>query len=191
MAKITTEEILQMGVQKLRRLPEKEARKYLSQVFSAANKRIKSLSKLKYTPTALKHVQSSGITKFGVKGKANAELWKQYAAAQDLWAQKSGTVKGAKEVQANIFRIQAMQATMTPEQQQIMWDIYSKIENNEIPGSEVFVKQQFGSDNMQNFIAEEVTAGRNADEILQRITNMIEGQEPVNEPDDFWSFGQN
>lgn len=191
MAKITTEEILQMGVQKLRRLPEKEARKYLSQVFSAANKRIKSLSKLKYTPTALKHVQSSGITKFGVKGKANAELWKQYAAAQDLWAQKSGTVKGAKEVQANIFRIQAMQATMTPEQQQIMWDIYSKIENNEIPGSEVFVKQQFGSDNMQNFIAEEVTAGRDADEILQRITNMIEGQEPVNEPDDFWSFGQN
>lgn len=191
MAKITTEEILQMGVQKLRRLPEKEVRKYLSQVFSAANKRIKSLSKLKYTPTALKHVQSSGITKFGVKGKANAELWKQYAAAQDLWAQKSGTVKGAKEVQANIFRIQAMQATMTPEQQQIMWDIYSKIENNEIPGSEVFVKQQFGSDNMQNFIADEVTAGRDADEILQRITNMIEGQEPVNEPDDFWSFGQN
>jgi hypothetical protein len=191
MAKITTEEILQMGVQKLRRLPEKEARKYLSQVFSAANKRIKSLSKLKYTPTALKHVQSSGITKFGVKGKANAELWKQYAAAQDLWAQKSGTVKGAKEVQAAIFRIQAMQATMTPEQQQIMWDIYSKIENNEIPGSEVFVKQQFGSDNMQNFIADEVTAGRDADEILQRITNMIEGQEPVNEPDDFWSFGQN
>ena len=191
MAKITTEEILQMGVQKLRRLPEKEARKYLSQVFSAANKRIKSLSKLKYTPTALKHVQSSGITKFGVKGKANAELWKQYAAAEDLWAQKSGTVKGAKEVQANIFRIQAMQATMTPEQQQIMWDIYSKIENNEIPGSEVFVKQQFGSDNMQNFIADEVTAGRDADEILQRITNMIEGQEHVNEPDDFWSFGQN
>lgn len=191
MAKITTEEILQMGVRKLRRLPEKEARKYLSQVFSAANKRIKSLSKLKYTPTALKHVQSSGITKFGVKGKANAELWKQYAAAQDLWVQKSGTVKGAKEVQANIFRIQALQATMTPEQQQIMWDIYSKIENNEIPGSEVFVKQQFGSDNMQNFIADEVTAGRDADEILQRITNMIEGQEPVNEPDDFWSFGQN
>lgn len=191
MAKITTEEILQMGVQQLRRLPEKEARKYLSQVFSAANKRIKSLSKLKYTPTALRHVQSTGITKFGVKGKEVKELWKQYAAVQDLWAQKSGTVKGAKEVQANIFRIQAMQATMTPEQQQIMWDIYSKIENNEIPGSEVFVKQQFGSDNMQNFIADEVTAGRDADEILQRITNMIEGQESVNEPDDFWSFGQN
>ena len=191
MAKITTEEILQMGVQQLRRLPEKETRKYLSQVFAAANKRIKSLSKLGYTPTALRHVQSSGIKKFGVKGKATKELWKQYAAVQDLWAQKSGTVKGAREVQANIFRIQAMQATMSPEQQQTLWDIYSKIENNEIPGSEVFLKQQFGSDNMQNFIADEVTAGRSADEILQRITNMIEGQEPVNEPDDFWSFGQN
>ena len=191
MPKRTTKEILQMGVQQLRRLPEKETRKYLSQVFSAANKRIKSLSKLEYTPTALRHVQSSGIEKFSLKGKTTRELWKQYAAAQDLWAQKSGTVKGAKEVQANIFRIQAMQATMSPDQQQIIWDIYNKIENGEIPGSSVFVKQQFGSDNMQNFIADEVTAGRSADEILQRITNMIEGQEPVNEPDDFWSFGQN
>ena len=187
----TTEEILRMGVQQLRRLPKSESRKLLSQVFSAANKRIKSLSRLEYTPTALKHVQSSGINKFSVKGKTDRELWKQYAAAQDLWSQKSGTVKGAKEVQANIFRIQAMQAAMTPEQQQTMWDIYSKIENNEIPGSGVFVKQQYGSDNMQNFIADEVTAGRSADEILQQITNMIEGQEPVNEPDDFWSFGQN
>lgn len=191
MPKRTTEEILQMGVQQLRRLPEKEARKYLSQVFSAANKRIKALSKLEYTPTALRHVQSSGIKKFSLKGKPIKDLWKQYAAAQDLWAQKSGTVKGAREVQANIFRIQAMQAAMSPEQQQTLWDIYSKIENNEISGSEVFMKQQFGSDNMQNFIADEVTSGRSADEILQRITNMIEGQEPVNESDDFWSFGQN
>ncbi len=74
MAKITTEEILQMGVQKLRRLPEKEARRYLSQVFSAANKRVKSLSKLEFTPTALRHVQSTGIKKFGVKGKETDEL---------------------------------------------------------------------------------------------------------------------
>lgn len=191
MAKITTEEILHMGVQKLRRLPEKEARKYLSQVFSAANKRIKSLSRLKHTPTALKHVQSSGITKFGLKGKTNAELWNQYAAAQDLWAQKSGTLKGALEVEKNIFRIMAINTTVTPMQQGMFWDIYSKVENGEIPGSSIFMKQIYGSDNMQNFIAEEIVAGKTADEILQRITNMIEGQESMNEPDDFWSFGQN
>ena len=80
---------------------------------------------------------------------------------------------------------------MTPDQQQIMWDIYSKIENGEIPGSAVFMKQQFGSDNMQNFIADEVTAGRTADEILQRITNMIEGQDSDYDTDDFFSLGQN
>jgi hypothetical protein len=191
MAKITTEEILHMGVQKLRRLPEKETRKYLSQVFSAANKRIKSLSRLKHTPTALKHVQSSGITKFGLKGKTNAELWNQYAVVQDLWAQKSGTLKGALEVEKNIFRIMAINMTFTPTQQGMFWDIYSKVENGEIPGSSIFMKQIYGSDNMQNFIAEEIVAGKTADEILQRITNMTEGQESVNEPDDFWSFGQN
>lgn len=191
MAKITTEEILQMGVQQLRRLPEKEARKYLSRVFSAANKRVKSLSKLEFTPTALRHVQSTGIKKFGVKGKESNELWKQYAAVQDLWAQKSGTVKGAREVQKNIFRLQATMVTLGPEKQHLFWDIYNKIENGEIPGSDVFMKQQFGSDNMQNFIFDEITARRNEDEILNKITIMIEGQEPVNEPDDFWSFGQN
>ena len=191
MAKITTEEILQMGVQQLRRLPEKEARKYLSRVFSAANKRVKSLSKLEFTPTALRHVQSTGIKKFGVKGKESNELWKQYAAVQDLWAQKSGTVKGAREVQENIFRLQATMVTLGPEKQHLFWDIYNKIENGEIPGSDVFMKQQFGSDNMQNFIFDEITAGRNEDEIFNKITRMIEGQEPVNEPDDFWSFGQN
>ena len=187
----TTEEILQMGVQQLRRLPKRESRKLLSQVFSAANKRIKSLSRLKYTPTALRHVQSSGITKFGVKGRTDAELWNQYAAAQDLWAQKSGTLKGALEVEKNIFRLIAINTTLDPLQQGMFWYIYTKIENGEIPGSSIFMKQIYGSDNMQNFIAEEIVAGKTTDEILQRITNMIEGQEPINEPDDFWSFGQN
>lgn len=191
MAKITTEEILQMGVQQLRRLPDKETRKYLSQVFSAANKRVKSLSKLEFTPTALRHIQSTGIKKFGVKGKKTNELWKQYAVVQDLWAQKSGTVKGAREVQENIFRLQATMVTLGPEKQHLFWDIYNKIENGEIPGSDVLMKQQFGSDNMQNFIFDEITAGRNEDEILNKITRMIEGQEPVDEPYDFWSFGQN
>lgn len=191
MAKITTEEILQMGVQQLRRLPEKEARKYLSQVFSAANKRVKSLSKLEFTPTALRHVQSTGIKKFGVKGKETNELWKQYAAVQDLWAQKSGTVKGALEVQENIFRLQATMVTLSPSQQQLFWDIYNKIENGEIPGSDVFMKQQFGSDNMQNFISDEITAGRGEDEILNKITRMIEGQDSDYDTDDFFHLGQN
>lgn len=180
-----------MGVQKLRKLPEKQARKYLSQVFSAANKRVANLSKLKYTPTALKHVQSSGITKFGVKGKTTKELWKQYAVVQDLWAQKSGTVKGAIEIQENVFRIQAMKESMTPEQQKLFWDIYNKLENGEIPGSSVFIKQQYGSDNMQNFIYDEVIKGRLEDNILQSITYMIENWVEVDGTDDFWSFGQN
>ena len=126
-----------------------------------------------------------------MKGKTNAELWNQYAVVQDLWAQKSGTLKGALEVEKNIFRIMAINMTFTPTQQGMFWDIYSKVENGEIPGSSIFMKQIYGSDNMQNFIAEEIVAGKTADEILQRITNMTEGQESVNEPDDFWSFGQN
>lgn len=199
MPKRTTEEILQMGVQKLRRLPEREARKYLSQVFSAANKRVKSLSKLERTPYALKQVQTSGIKKFGVKGKETKELWKQYAAVQSLWAQKSGTVKGAKEVEQNVFRIQALMASLSEEQQQVMWDIYNRLMNDEIPGSYLYVKQTFGSDNMQNFITDELKSGVSGDELMARLQQMIEGNETpeqarvknVDDTIDFWSFGQN
>lgn len=199
MPKRTTEEILQMGVQKLRRLPEKEARKYLSQVFSAANKRIKALSKFERTPYALKQVQTTGIKKFGVKGKETKELWKQYAAVQSLWAQKSGTVKGAKEVEQNVFRIQALMASLSEEQQQVMWDIYNRLMNGEIPGSYLYVKQTFGSNNMQNFITEELRSGVNADELMTRLQQMIEGNETpeqaraknVGDTIDFFHLGQN
>ena len=180
-----------MGVQKLRKLPEKQVRKYLSQVFSAANKRVANLSKLEYTPTALKHVQASGIEKFGVKEKSTEELWKQYAVVQDLWKQKSGTVKGALSVQNNIFRIQLFKESMNTDQQKLLWDIYNKLENGEIPGSSVFIKQQYGSDNMQNFIYDEIMKGRTEDNILQFITSMIENWVEVDDTDDFWSFGQN
>ena len=180
-----------MGVQKLRKLPEKQARKYLSQVFSAANKRVANLSKLEYTPTALKHVQASGITKFGVKGKKTKELWKQYAVVQDLWAQKSGTVKGAIEVQENVFRIAAKEALLDEEGQKLAWKLYNRIIDEKILGGEVYVKQIYGSDNMQNFIYDEVMKGRTEDNILQFITSMIENWVEVDDTDDFWSFGQN
>lgn len=199
MPKRTTEEILQMGVQQLRRLPEKEARKYLSQVFSAANKRIKALSKFERTPTALKQVQLSGIERFGVKGKSKRELWKQYSAVQSLWASKSGTVKGAREVEQNVFRIQALMASLTPDQQQTMWDIYSRLETGGIPGGNVYMQQQFGSDNMQNFLTDELIAGTTGDELMTKLQYMIEHNltpeqaraKNVDDTIDFWSFGQN
>ena len=197
--RITTEQILNMGVQKLRKLPEKQARKYLSQAFSAANKRVANLSKLGYTPTALKHVQSSGITKFGVKGKTTKELWKQYAVVQDLWAQKSGTVKGALEVQENVFRIAAKEALLDEEGQKLAWKLYNRLIDEKILGGEVYIKQIYGSDNMQNFIFDEVTAGRTEDELMNKLKYMIDNQVypeqmkdgRADEPEDFWSFGQN
>lgn len=199
MPKRTTEEILQMGVQQLRRLPEKEARKYLSQVFSAANKRIKSLSKFERTPAALKQVQLSGIKKFGVKDKTNRELWRQYSAAQALWASKSGTVKGAREVEQNVFRIQALMASLTPDQQQTMWDIYSRLETGGIPGGNVYMQQQFGSDNMQNFLTDELASGLSGDELMNKLQYMIEHNltpeqarlKNVDDTIDFFHLGQN
>ena len=195
----TTEEILRMGVQQLRRLPKSESRKLLSQVFSAANKRVKSLSKLEYTPTALKHVQLTGIEKFGVKGRTDRELWKQYAAVQDLWAQKSGTVKGALEVQKNVFRIAAKEALLNEEGQKLAWEVYNRFMSEKILGGDVYVKQIYGSDNMQNFIFDEITAGTSEKELMDKLMMMKENQVRPgqlgavsnDDTDDFWPVGQN
>lgn len=168
-------------------------------MFSAANKRVKTLSKLEYTPTALKHVQATGIEKFGVKGRTDKELWKQYAAVQDLWAQKSGTVKGALDVQKSIFRIAAKEALLDEEGQKLAWKVYNRFIDEKILGGDVYVKQIYGSDNMQNFIFDEVTAGTAEDKLMDKLKYMADNQvRPlkakdgnVDDTDVFWSFGQN
>ena len=116
-----------------------------------------------------------------------------------MWASKSGSVKGAKEVEANVFRIQALMAQLTPEQQQVMWDIYTRLETNSIPGGYVYVKQQFGSDNMQNFLTDELVSGLTGDELMNKLQSMIDRNltpeqvraKDIDDTIDFFSLGQN
>ncbi len=106
-------DILSMGVRNLSRLPLAEQKKLLRQPFQTANRRIKSLEKLELTPTALRHVQSSGLKKFSLS-VSEKELHRQYAILQDFFAQKSSTVSGAKSIEESFFKNEALKVTMTP-----------------------------------------------------------------------------
>ena len=106
-------DVLSMGVRNLSKMPLKEQKATLSQLFQTANRRIKSLEKLSLTPTALRHVNDAGIKKFSLN-VTEKELHKEYAALQDFFTQKSSTYSGAVAVEKEFFKNQALMATMTP-----------------------------------------------------------------------------
>ena len=108
-----SEDILSLGVRRLGQFPLAEQKMMLRQLFQTANRRLTSLEKRELTPTALRHVQTSGLKRFST-AVTEKELHREYAILQDFFAQKSSTVAGAKSVEKEFFKIEALKVTMTP-----------------------------------------------------------------------------
>ncbi len=108
-----SEDILSLGVRRLGQFPLAEQKKMLRQLFQTANRRLTSLEKRELTPTALRHVQTSGLKRFST-GVTEKELHREYTILQDFFAQKSSTVAGAKSIEKEFFKMEALKVTMTP-----------------------------------------------------------------------------
>lgn len=106
-------DILSLGVRRLSQFPLTEQKKMLRQLFQTANRRLTSLEKRELTPTALRHVQTSGLKRFSTN-VTEKELHREYAVLQDFFAQKSSTVAGARSIEKEFFKNQALMVTMTP-----------------------------------------------------------------------------
>lgn len=140
-----------MGVRQLSRLPVSEQKQMLRQLFRTANRRLASLERRELTPTALRHVQTSGLKRFST-AVSEKELHREYAILQDFFAQKSSTVAGAKKIEKEFFKIKALQATMTPvspadltaEQQKKLSEEYSGEFTEE-------AMMQFGKENVERY----------------------------------------
>lgn len=146
-----TEDILSMGVRQLSRLPLAEQKKVLKQVVQTANRRIKSLGRLEFEPTALRNLRKSGITRFSTGG-TEKQLHRQYAILQDFFYQKSSTVEGALQVQQNIFAQQAAHVQLyvtdiedlSPEQMETLNKKYEGVLNAK-------AIKEFSKENAQKF----------------------------------------
>lgn len=146
-----SEDILSLGVRRLSQFPLAEQKKMLRQLFQTANRRLTSLEKRELTPTALRHVQTSGLKRFSTE-VAEKELHREYAVLQDFFAQKSSTVAGAKSIEKEFFKIKALQATRTPtspvdlteEQQKKLYEEYGGQLTEE-------AMEQFGKENIAHY----------------------------------------
>lgn len=85
----------------------------MRQLFQTANRRIKSLERLELTPTAIRHVRKAGLERFST-AVSEKELHREYAVLQDFFTQKSSTVTGAKAIEEEWFKGEALKVTMTP-----------------------------------------------------------------------------
>lgn len=146
-----SEDILSLGVRRLSQFSLAEQKKMLRQLFQTANRRLTSLEKCELTPTALRHVQTSGLKRFSI-AVTEKELHREYAVLQDFFAQKSSTVAGAKSIEKEFFKIKALQATRTPtspadlteEQQKKLYEEYGGRLTEE-------AMEQFGKENIAHY----------------------------------------
>lgn len=169
-----SEDILSMGVRQLSRLPVSEQKQMLRQLFRTANRRLASLERRELTPTALRHVQTSGLKRFST-AVSEKELHREYAILQDFFAQKSSTVAGAKEIEKEFFKIKALQATMTQfgkENVERYWDIFHQIleKNPQYNSSQ-------GSPTVKEKYEQEYDPNRSAKDIQEAVEARLAAEE--------------
>lgn len=176
---MTIEDVKDISSKQLFSLPASQRNKYLSTLFSVVNKRVARLNKniaagkFETTPTAIKRKVQAGYTaeeKFAISGKTERELKKEYATAMDVLSQRTSTVKGALHAQEFAFKELARKATLSKEQQKLMWRVYNEVENRYAAIlDQKYNKDNYGSDRMQNFIEAAVKETQDFDEIMHRV----------------------
>ena len=82
---------------------QKDFRKEVSRLNSIANKRIRRLSESEYSssPAYQKWLESGG-EHFSIRGKTQAEVWKEYYRVKSFLDSKTSSITGTKEVLKNI-----------------------------------------------------------------------------------------
>lgn len=95
---MTTQELLDVGSDKVNSWSDQELRKAVSQIASAANKRLKRLEKSGLYSYASRYANESG-GKFSVRDKNRDELLREYLREQHFFRLKSSSVREVKRIQ--------------------------------------------------------------------------------------------
>lgn len=90
-------EIMDIGLDEFLSMPVRDLRKAVSQLSSAANKRLKRLQKSDLLSPAMIEAQETG-GKFGTKGKSEIELQIEFRRVSNFLQSQSSTVTGARQL---------------------------------------------------------------------------------------------
>ena len=164
--KKSVQSLTDMSIQDLNSMDKKSLSKVVSQMASAANKRLKRLDDSGFETPASKSVDRSG-GKFGTRGKTLNQLRSEFIRVRNFLRSKTSTIKGYKKFKNDFFdRVEAktsIRLKMTDSELNRFWDIYSKCAN-----LQPFVN---GSPNLQKTVFDMFIKYKDEDneDILERI----------------------
>lgn len=165
----STDEILSLSFEQLRRLPTKTLKAYISRVGDTANKRAEALSNKGYYTYALDRINKSG-GRITTKGKTTTpQLLRELARAREFLTLKTSTIRGA--IKQMRFSGKTAGGLLTDEQASAFWKAYRKLEEEH---SQELIKQYYGSDNLQEDAREIIlNTGGLDDEQLYDMVNSL------------------
>lgn len=163
----SSKEILDISIEEFQGLSRKELGKYVTQLSSAANKRIRRLEESDIMTPALDIAQQSGGN-FTGKGKDINELRAEFMRIKKFMESKTSSKRGYTRYKNEFFkRVQAskkVQSEFTNDDLRDFWRLY-----NEFPTIETFVK---GSDISIKFIFDVYVKNKELDKAaLMNIVN--------------------
>lgn len=131
------EKLLELTPEQLARMNEKQLREVVSQMASAANKRLKRLEKVEmgtYAPAYRKTIQRGYSTlqggKFGVKGKNLNQLRNEYKAVKTFLTSKTGSARNYSKYRAEVFKRIKVRFN-NADQEREFWKAYNMLEEIE------------------------------------------------------------
>lgn len=124
------QDLIDLDINDVMRMNRKELSKVVSQLSSAANKRLKRLgaSEIGQLSPAYKGVEESGREKFSVKKKTTNQLRNEYKAVRRFLTRKSSTFKGWNEIREATFERIGGNFDDDIDLEKEYWKIYRELE---------------------------------------------------------------
>lgn len=166
-----TSEILDISIEDFLKLDKKTLSKYVSQLASTANKRLKRLESAQggvLSPAYSAIKRSKGGTHFFAKGKNLNELRGEFTRVSQFLRNKTSTVKGWKTTFSE-FR-ERIGVYLTPEETLLFWNVYNNI-LKDYP--DLIGKLHVSSDELQRAIGRFMYFEKNPSDIIEKVKSWL------------------
>lgn len=166
-----TAEILNIDIEDFLKLDKKTLSKYVSQLASTANKRLKRLESVHggtLSPAYSAIERSKGGAHFSAKGKNLNELRGEFTRVSQFLRNKTSTVKGWKTTYSEFG--ERLGIYLTPEETLLFWNVYNNI-LKDYP--DLIGKLHVSSDELQRAIGRFMYFEKNSSDIIEKVKSWL------------------
>ena len=173
---LSINDIMNLYIEDVLYLNKKDLARITGRIQSAANKRIKRLREkgvAEYSPAIIRSLGDK--VKFSIKGKTRNEILKEFVSIKRFLNAKTSSLSGfkayKKRIEANIKQ------PIDNERMKEMFKIFRKDREGNIGLfhriNSLMKQKNYGSEQTEKFIAEELKKGKNEDDIMKNLDKRL------------------